>query len=265
MFRLLSSVWFWLIWGVGFSQLPTDLVTGPQRSKPEKEGKQKIFVSAGPEVSLTLPTVFGSANQSLRSDTLFSVDPAFRYRFGFALRVDFSAIFAIQTGLYYISRRHDVGVGRTSGSNQQFDTLYYRQGINYIGYEIPVMALVYARLGERTFLNNSVGFSFDFYPSSAVRVVREEEFRLYVGRNSWVVPALKASVGFEYRSDDQGYFYVGGNFHQPIIPLADMFIERSGPTGPIGFQTQRIPMSGTYFSLDVKYFFPPGKKNKWIR
>lgn len=247
------------------AQLPDDLITGPQRNKTEREGKQKVFVTAGPELSLTIPTQFGSDHSRLASDTLFSVSPLFRFRFGLGLRLDFSAIFSFQTGIYYISRRNEISIGKTSGTNQQFDQIYYQQGINYIGYEIPLMALVYARLGERTFLNNALGISLDFFPSSAQRSNPEEEFTLYIGRNSWFVPSLKASVGFECRTNHSGYLYFGGNFHQPIVALADIFIERTGPTGPIGFQTQVIPMSGTYFSLDFKYFFPPGKKNQWIR
>jgi hypothetical protein len=238
--------------------------TGVIRSEPVKED-QKVFVTVGPEVNLTIPTSFGSDQTSLASDTLFTVNSAFRFRFGINLRIDFSSRFSLQTGLYYHSRRHQVQIGRTSGTNQQIDSLIFENGVNYIGYEIPIMALVYVRLGERSFLNNAVGLSLDFFPSSSQRLDPEKEFKIYNGRNSWFIPSARASVGFEYRTRNSGYLYFGGSFHQPFFDLTDIFIERNQPPGPIGFQTQVIPISGTYFSIDLKYFFPPGKDNKFLK
>jgi hypothetical protein len=258
MFRFLTF-FCWVFAIASFAQEP---VTGVIRSKPV-EGKQKVFVTAGPEISFTLPTHFGSDNTAFAGDTLFRMDPVLRFRFGCALRFDFSKNFSFQTGLYYISRQHRVRVGPANVNQQDFSSVIFENTINYIGYEIPLMFLAYARLGEKTFLNNSVGVSLDFFPSSAQRLDQEKEFKLFMGRNSWMVPALKASVGFEYRTDNYGYLYLGGNFHQPFFSLADLFIERNN-TQEFGLQAQRIAVPGTYFSIDFKYFLPPGKKNKWI-
>lgn len=255
-------VWFALACsGLALQAQPT---TGIIRAKPvQAERKQKVFVTGGPEVSMTLPTTFGELGKAFSTDTLWDVSPMFRYRFGAAVRIDFSKVFALQTGLYYHTRRYQVSIGRSGSLQQPFDTVFFQEGLNYIGYELPLMALFYVQLGDRVFLNNAVGVSIDFYPSSSEKLNTNSEFKIFNGRNSWVIPALRASVGFEWRSKYSGALYLGGTFQRPIIPITDMFIERQEPTGPIGFQTQQINIGGTYFSIDVRYILPAGKENEF--
>ncbi len=239
--------------------------TGIMRAKPaQAERKQKVFVTGGPEVSMTLPTTFGEQPRSFSGDTLWDVSPMLRYRFGAAVRIDFSKVFALQTGLYYHSRRFQVSVGAAGSLQQAFDSLYFQEGINYIGYELPLMALFYAQLGENAFLNNAIGISIDFFPSSTEKLNTNSEFKIFNGRNSWVVPSLRASVGLEWRTESSGAFYLGGTFQRPMFALTDMFIERQEPTGPIGFQTQEINIGGSYFSIDLRYILPAGKENAFF-
>jgi hypothetical protein len=260
---MLCQIRILLLFVFGNSLLAQEMQTGVIRYK-EQEFSQKVFVTAGPELSLTLPTEFGSSNRKQLQDTLFIVNPEIRFRVGCALRVDFSKTFSLRTGLYYISRQHQFKVGISDAIGQVISSEIYSNSINYIGYEIPAMLLAYARLGENVFLNNSIGFSFDFFPSSAQKLDPNEAFKMFVGRNSWIVPSLKASIGFEYRSMKNGYFYFGGNFHQPFFSIADLFVERNNPA-PFGLQAQKLPLSGTYFSLDAIFYLPPGKENKWLK
>lgn len=239
--------------------------TGIMRAKPaQAERKQKVFVTGGPEVSMTLPTTFGEQPRSFSGDTLWDVSPMLRYRFGAAVRIDFSKVFALQTGLYYHSRCFQVTVGAAGSLQQAFDSLYFQEGINYIGYELPLMALFYAQLGENAFLNNAIGISIDFFPSSTEKLNTNSEFKIFNGRNSWVVPSLRASVGLEWRTENSGAFYLGGTFQRPMFALTDMFIERQEPTGSIGFQTQEINIGGSYFSIDLRYILPAGKENAFF-
>ncbi len=232
----------------------------------DDEKKQKVFVTIGPEINLIIPTDFGARPDKFAQDTMFKWYPNFSYRFGACLRFDFSRTFSLQTGLFYISRGYTSKVGRADLSANPVDIVeeYYSRDLSYIGFEIPIMGLFYVQLGKKWFMNNAVGFSVDFFPSSIVSLAGDSNIKYtsYGGRNSWCIPSLKAAIGFEYRSENSGYFYLGGQFHRPFIPIFSGFIERTNGV-PYGFQAQEIPQSGTYFSIDFKYFFPPGKKNKW--
>jgi hypothetical protein len=226
------------------------------------ENKQKTFVTIGPELSMILPTDFGARKDVLFQDTMYRFFPNLSYRFGACLRFDFSKTFSFQTGIFYISRSYTSQVGKANPIKTEVVEEYYNRRMNYVGFEIPMMGLFYVQLGRKWFMNNAVGFSVDFFPSSIAVVDNTTPYVSYGGRNSWCVPAMKAAIGFEYRSDNAGYFYLGGQFHRPFFPIFDGFTERYNII-PYGYQSADIPQSGTYFSIDVKYFFPTGKKNKW--
>lgn len=230
----------------------------------EDENKQKTFVTIGPELSLIMPTDFGARPNTLWGDTMTKFYPNFSFRVGACLRFDFSRTFSFQTGLFYISRSYTSQIGRVNSGQSEIVEEYYSTTLNYIGFEIPLMALFYVQLGRKWFMNNAVGFSVDFFPSSIVKSFGDtaNKYIAYGGRNSWCVPAMKAAIGFEYRSENSGYFYLGGQFHRPFFGIFDGYNERANVV-PYGLQPSRIPQSGTYFSIDFKYFFPTGKKNKW--
>src|SRR5687767_3579069 len=202
----------------------------------DDEKKQKTFVTIGPEINLILPTDFGARPNVFYQDTMFKFYPNLGYRFGACLRFDFSRTFSFQTGLFYISRSYTAQVGRSNSIKTEIESEYYNRQMNYVGFELPIMGLFYVQLGRKWFMNNAVGFSVDFFPSSIVGLANDSNIKYvaYGGRNSWIVPSMKAAIGFEYRSENSGYFYLGGQFHRPFFPIMDGFIERTNPV-PYGF------------------------------
>lgn len=81
--------------------------------------------------------------------------------FGAVLRKPIGKFWNIETGLNFTRR------------NYQFDFNYDFNGINvqntqqmtFIGYELPIQALVYVRLGKQWYMNASAGIVIDAYPS----------------------------------------------------------------------------------------------------
>ncbi len=235
------------------------------KNAADLETKQRVFVTAGPDVGLVIPSDFGARTNVRYQDTLFKLSPQVRFRLGMCVRTDFSKKFSLQTGIYYIERVYEAQVGKTDATGTAFQSMIFNSSFKYIGFEIPVMGLFYVQLGDRWFLNNLLGFSVEFFPSSVKSISSDTAiaYKVYGARNSWAVPSIKAAVGFEYRTENAGYFYFGGQFHRPFFSIFDGFIERKNPV-PFGLQTSEMPASGTYFSIDLKYFFPPGKKNKFF-
>lgn len=247
----------------------------------ETERKQKVYITAGPEVNLVIPTDFGTKNDGFFNDTMVRFSPNISFRFGMNIRFDFSRIISLQSGLYFINRSYTITGGVTNTSRNGFESIMFESSpLRYTGFEVPLMALFYVQLSDRWFMNNSVGFSFDFFPSSVrkrVEVDLNDYYAIVGGRNSWFRPSIKAAVGFEYRSEKSGYFYFGGQFHRPLLALFEAQTQRQNGEGQSKwyeiinengvdktyFRYTEQSITGTYFAVDVKYFFPNKTKNKF--
>ncbi len=247
----------------------------------DTERKQKVYITAGPEVNLVIPTDFGTRNDGFFNDTMVRFTPNISFRFGMNIRFDFSRLLALQSGLYYINRSYTIRGGVTNTARNGFESVMFESSpLRYTGFEVPVMLLFYVQLSDRWFLNASAGFSFDFFPSSVQKRVEQDINDYYVivgGRNSWFRPSIKASIGFEFRSEKSGYFYFGGQFHRPLLALFEAQTQRQDGQGFSkwnetvieGGETKIFPryteqsITGTYFAVDVKYFFPNRTKNKF--
>src|SRR6185436_134518 len=68
----------------------------------------------------------------------------------------------------------------------------------FINYEIPIQGLIYIQTAKNSFVNNTFGISLDFFPND-VRVTDSIMMQLAV-RRYWVLPAIIASTGYEYRT-----------------------------------------------------------------
>lgn len=170
--------------------------------------------------------------------------------YGMSIRIGLTRTLSLETGLGQIQRGYRFSaVNDTSG----FD----RSGsFKYIGYEMPLAALVYLRLGERTWMNTAIGGSLDFYPSDAQTVLGTGEAGIYVFRRNWAQASVLGNIGFEYRTDRSGYFYLGATYHRPFADMAqaDLTYTYFGPPVVRRFNAQ-VPLSGTYLTIDLRYYF----------
>ena len=167
------------------------------------------------------------------------------YAFGMSVRVGVSNTISFETGISQVQRNYRYTLlNDTSGYSAT-------ERFRYVGYEVPVVALAYIRLGERLWMNAALGFSFDAYPSDVQKDV--EQGRIYVFRNNWAQFATLANLGVEYRTEGSGYFYLGASFHRPFgsIAVADLtyYGQNFFP------YTMRGTLDGSYLTLDLRYYF----------
>ncbi|HRD51273.1 MAG TPA: hypothetical protein PKY96_01360 [Flavobacteriales bacterium] len=170
--------------------------------------------------------------------------------YGMSVRVGLSKMLSLETGLGQIQRRYQFNtVNDTNGYNGS-------RSFRYVGYELPLTALVYLRLGERTWMNTALGASLDFYPSDAQTIVGTGESGIYVFRQNWAQASVLGNIGFEYRTERSGYFYLGATYHRPFTDLAqaDATWTYFGPPAVQRFTT-RMALSGTYLTIDLRYYF----------
>jgi len=201
-------------------------------------------------------SILNAGAQTISNDSIdFTLSSASGLSVGGVLRHNFTKMFTIETGIHYVSRRYNFNFKQ---SIQQIDD---NSDINLISYEIPVQWLLYIRLGEQFYMNTIFGVSVDFYPSDVTNT--RENYAYIMIRKSWINLALIASVGFEYRTKDAGYFYIGGSLHYPLSDIGTLRVSYfPDPSNTADFVNLDQKVSGTYLSVDVRYFFKKNEEKK---
>ncbi len=175
----------------------------------------------------------------------FSIKPKQGYSFGMVIRKGISKQFSLETGINFTKRQFQLSIiNDTSGFSGTSD-------FAYVIYEIPVLALLYVQLGEQFYMNTAFGASINFLPSDWRS--SDSYFVHLSTRESWIVPSLLANVGFEYRTYDKGFFYLGFSYHRPFTPIT---------SAGVLYQENRLEkertffdISGNYLTIDLRYFF----------
>lgn len=180
------------------------------------------------------------------------------FAFGMNVRVGLTKALSVETGLGQIQRRFSYGI--------QNDTSGYaeRAPIRYTGFELPVMGLVFIRLGEKTWMNTALGASLDFYPSDVEGLL--ENGSIYMFRRHWAQGSVIGNLGVEYRSDKSGIFYLGATYHRPFddLALADISYIYYGPPARSDFP-QRLTVAGSYLTVDIRYYFHEDPDKRRLR
>jgi len=183
----------------------------------------------------------GTANEYLQ----LTVNQRTGYSFGMIVRQNFTKRFAIESGINFVRRNFGIEVlDKDSGitDNQTF-------GLS--GYEIPLVALVFIRLGDQLYMNTSMGASLDFGARSVANgTTRFDHYTAIRKTNA----AAIANVGFEWRTKENGSIYLGATYHQPFGPIADTQINYFRTSL---YSDARIvtPLAGTYLTIDLRYYF----------
>ncbi len=205
----------------------------------------------GIEVRPVIPSDLFAINNNTASfnrpdkNYTFTISPQLGYSAGAVVRAAFSRIWSIESGIYYTSRFYGSSAKDSVG-------IEHKENFRFDNYEIPLLGLIYIRLSKNVYINNAFGLSFDFLPED-IQTPGNSFYYVRVIKEYWVLPALMANVGAEYRTKNNGYFYIGALYHRMLTPLGDagFFFTYNG--GPEGVAT---PLNGHYFALDFKYFFP---------
>jgi hypothetical protein len=172
--------------------------------------------------------------------------------FGAIIRKPLGKFWNLETGLNFVKRSYTLNYHLT-------DTVDVRstQNMTFIAYEIPIQALIYVRLGKSWYMNASAGISLDFFPSETETFSSEKldstyyDFKEKTYRIKWSALAAQSNLGFEYRTEKKGYYYLGASFHRPFGRIAgsEAIVESTA-----GSDRLWLSLSGSYFSIDLKFF-----------
>ena len=100
-------------------------------------------------------------------------------------------------------------------------------------------------------MNNSAGLSLNMFKRSEVEYVDDVSYTFV--RKSWMNFALIANIGWEYRTESSGYFYLGSSYQLPFTKVISMSADYSKKNGVEEFSTE---MNLGFFTVDLKYYLP---------
>lgn len=186
-----------------------------------------------------------------------TVTQKFGFSGGMRLRVGLSDRLALESGINYNQRNYDLNFAVP-------DSGYI--GLNDVGvvsYEIPISFMVFIRLTDDIFMNTSVGPAMTFFPSDVrtyTPIGANERFQQEGAYRSKVQGALNANVGFEWRNKNAGTFYLGGSYHLPFSPIMTFAMSYEYNTNQNVVVRQNI--SGSYLTIDLRYYLPESKEKK---
>ncbi len=205
---------------------------------------------------------FGTGAQSASSESLTVInDPEFGMNLGMVVRRGLTKNWSLETGITFIQRNYKLSFFHPLLN--EMTEMNYR----FIGYEVPLQAMVYVRLGEQLYMNASAGGSIDVYPTDIESFADDRrdtlrfDFYQNTFRRNWIQFSVLANYGFEWRSKEDGYFYLGASFHRPFNEIATTFAQLQINTDPT---TVSYNLNGSYLTFDFRYFFheDPEKRKK---
>ena len=189
--------------------------------------------------------------QTNQNNVDFTLNPKLGMNFGMVIRKGFTKSLSLETGINFLQRNYDLSVTDLDSN--------FTGGASFklVNYEIPVLGLVYVRLGELLYMNVAGGVSFDIYPSE----LRTEDNYVdnILFRYNWISTSLLANVGWEYRTRKSGFLYLGASLHRPFGSIFRDFItyENYSKKEDVFFD-----LSGNYITIDIRYFFHEDQEKK---
>lgn len=206
---------------------------------------------------------FGTGPEQAESrDLSVTLTPRFGMNLGMVVRRGITKNWSFESGICFVQRNY-----RLDFAYPELDEVQ-ELNFRFIGYEIPLQGMVYVRLGEQLYMNASAGMSIDMYPTDignqtdTRRDSINYDFFMDTFRKNWVQVSVLANYGFEYRTKDQGFFYVGGSFHRPFNAIATTQVRMERETFPTRTEFE---LSGTYLTIDFRYFFHEDPERRKVK
>ncbi len=210
--------------------------------------KNPVF---GFEIKSVIPsTSFSNASREFLHNERYrySYNPQLSFGFGANVRRSIYRKISLEAGIHMTRRSYSVEVDSADKTHLSTD-------FTVISFEIPLKALIYIQLSERSFLDNAFGLSLDFLPNDVLKVTPDSLKQVFL-RKYFILPALTAATGYELRTKKSGYFYVGASYHRMLTVLG---YSRTYYPQFRSSDNLITPVAGHYFSIDLKYFLPVNK------
>jgi hypothetical protein len=206
---------------------------------------QKRVLTIGLQFRPIIPITFINSDPGTLEGNGFnySITPKFGYSGGLNVRYGLTKRVSLETGLGFVQRNY--------GLRMQADSVVTDTSFRIIGYELPVLALVFIPLAKRFYMNAAAGVQITAYPSNVQ--TGDTTFQSFSARTSIINGGALFNLGWEYRTENVGYFYLGATYHLPFKYIYDIGVKlRQQATDQFALGK----LNGSYLTLDVRYLFP---------
>jgi hypothetical protein len=178
----------------------------------------------------------------------------FGYSAGMNIRHSFTKRFSIESGIHFVQRNYSFDI------DDRNYNIFTQRSFRVVGYQVPVLALIYVQLTRQIFMDVSFGITADLYPSDVA--ILDDDLLAEMRRRNWVSPALEANLGWEWRSKNAGTIYLGATYHRPFGDIYYVVFEYDGDVNdPLNQEIlSDMYFDGNYLTLDFRYFFKPVRK-----
>lgn len=207
---------------------------------------QKNVLTFGIQLKPIIPSnTFKTKEQFIEQNGIsFSLEQRPSMCFGMVIRRGITKTLSVESGINLLRRNFDLTINHPDSSHIS------ESDFRLLNYEVPVLALVYIRLSDNLYMNAAGGVSFDMYPSNLFTF--GETFNNKVFRYHWFHTSVLTNLGWEYRTRESGYFYLGASFHRPFGDIMKSEVNYNGFGQD---ETAEFMLDGSYLTLDIRYFF----------
>ncbi|MFI5204849.1 MAG: outer membrane beta-barrel protein [Flavobacteriales bacterium] len=225
---------------------------------PQTENGKTQLLTAGFQIRPLFASKFFGAGEVTESDRHLetTIKPRLGYTFGMIIRRGFSPKFSLEMGINYFKRNFTmINVDDSLAITDE-------SGFGIVSYEIPIQTLFYIRLSKKMYMNVSMGTSFNWFASDVRSLGENQAFSQYTEiSKGWLKFALLGNIGWEWRTEKAGFFYLGASLHRPLFPIGTSYVKYD--QGPWKYDLE-IPLTGGVLTIDFRYFFHemPHKKTK---
>ncbi len=217
--------------------------------------KQKFPIYFGLEFRPIIP-LNNIGNKTLKlQDANYSVTSTQTagYSFGATIRAGYTKLISLEYGLNFTQRNFNLQMTLADTAVSISDNW------TFINYEIPINLMVYIQLGKKQFMNASLGGSFRIAPTNIIKKTQTGGIHYFdnYGYVSHIIGYnLNSNLGFEYRTPNKGFFYLGASMCIPLTPI--MRIQSTHLIQQVTSPPSTLNgvIDGTYLALDLKYFLP---------
>jgi len=218
---------------------------------------QEKVTTFGVQLKPIIPIEFldaGKQEKINENNIQFINQPKFGLSFGMVIRKGLTKSLSIETGLNFLKRNYDLTI------NDPDSSFSGTSDFSIVNYEIPLLGMVYVKLGRNMFMNVAGGVSFDIYPTPLY--VEDHYYTNAVNRTNWFQLSLLANIGWEYRTEKSGYIYLGASLHRPFSNIFEEFVVYTGENYAGRKEEVTFDLTGNYLTLDIRYFFHEDKQKK---
>lgn len=224
-----------------------------------QESRTKVPSYFGLQFKPLIPGDFlGESTTTLQNGGFKAIyNQLFGYTFGAVTRIGLTELISFETGINQVQRNYRIDFSFADSS------LASQMTFGMISYDIPLNGLIYIRLAEKLYMNASLGGAVVYNPSNVAKKIFPRGLNEFIHegrRRSRVGFEINANIGFEWRTEKSGFFYLGASGRIPVQPIFDI-AAAWGHQSASNQIFQVGEMNGTYLAFDVRYFFP-NIKNK---